>query len=98
MSQAVAGDGAGDDDRRALRRAALRLEARIDALLSPESQKIISSPGDMHAVDPRVAAPGGSVSLDELVQKSAPWDEAMLERGLTDGARVKAVFSKAFAQ
>lgn len=73
-------------------------KAVIDALLSPESQKIISSPGDMHAVDPRVAAPGGSVSLDELVQKSAPWDEAMLERGLTDGARVKAVFSKAFAQ
>lgn len=73
-------------------------KAVIDALLSPAAQKIISSPGDMHAVDPRVAAPGGSVSLDELVQKSAPWDEAMLERGLTDGARVKAAFSKAFAQ
>jgi len=52
----------------------------------------------MHAVDPRVSAPGGSVSLDELVQKSAPWDESLLERGLTDGARVKAAFSKAFAQ
>jgi hypothetical protein len=73
-------------------------KAVIDALLSPESQKIISSPGDMHAVDPRVAAPVGSVSLDELVQKSAPWDESMLERGLSDGARVKAAFSKAFAQ
>jgi iron(III) transport system substrate-binding protein len=73
-------------------------KALIDALLSPAGQQVIAAQGDMHSVDPRVPAPGGSVSLDELVQKSAAWDEAMLERGLSDGARVKAAFNKAFAQ
>lgn len=72
--------------------------ALIDALLSPEGQQVIAAQGDMHAVDPRIAAPGGSISLDELVSKSAPWDEALLERGLSDGQRVKTAFSKAFAQ
>lgn len=73
-------------------------KALMDALLSPEVQQVIAAQGDMHAVDPRVAAPGGSIPLDELVQKSVAWDESMLERGLSDGARVKAAFSKAFAQ
>lgn len=67
----------------------------IDALLSPRGQKSIAEVGDMHAVDPRVAGPRGSISLDELVQKSAPWD---VQRGLKEGARVKADFAKAFAR
>ncbi len=73
-------------------------KALIDALLSPRGQKVIADLGDMHAVDPRVPGPRGSISLDELVQKSAPWDEALLQRGLSDGARVKAAFGKAFSQ
>lgn len=73
-------------------------KALIDALLSPKGQKVIAELGDMHAVDPRVPGPRGSISLDELVQKSAPWDETMLQRGLTDGARVKGDFSKAFSK
>ncbi len=72
--------------------------ALIDALLSPKGQQVIAELGDMHAVDPRVAGPRGSISLDELVQASAPWDEALLQRGLTDGARVKSDFSKAFSR
>lgn len=70
----------------------------IDALLSPAGQQAIAQSGDMHAVDPRVAGPRGSISLDELVQRSAAWDEAMLQRGLHEGARVKAEFAKAFAR
>lgn len=73
-------------------------KALIDALLSPEGQRVIAAVGDMHAVDPRVPGPRGSISLDELVQRSAPWGAATLERGLTQGARVKADFSKAFSR
>jgi iron(III) transport system substrate-binding protein len=73
-------------------------KALIDVLLSARGQKIIAERGDMHAVDPRVPGPGGTLSLDELVQRSAPWDESMLQRGLTEGARVKADFSKAFSK
>ncbi len=72
--------------------------ALVDVLLSPQGQKVISELGDMHAVDPRVPGPRGSISLNALVQKSAPWDEAMLNRGLAEGARVKADFSKAFSR
>lgn len=70
----------------------------IDALLSARGQKAIAENGDMHAVDPRVAGPRGSISLDELVQRSAPWDEAVLQRGVHEGARVKGDFAKAFAR
>jgi iron(III) transport system substrate-binding protein len=73
-------------------------KALIDVLLSPEGQQVIAQLGDMHAVDPRVPGPKGSISLDELVQKSAPWGEEMLKRGLSEGARVKSDFAKAFAQ
>lgn len=76
-------------------RAAQRL---IDALLSTEGQRVIAEKGDMHAVDPRVAAPRGTKSLDELVQAAAPWDEALLQRGVHEGARVKADFAGAFAR
>ena len=73
-------------------------KALVDALLSLAGQKIIAELGDMHAVDPRVPGPRGSISLDELVQRSAPWGEAILKHGLNDGAKVKGEFSKAFAQ
>ena len=73
-------------------------KALVDTLLSPAGQKIIAELGDMHAVDPRVPGPRGSISLDELVQRSAPWGEPILKHGLTEGAKVKAEFSKAFAQ
>ncbi|MEW6430729.1 MAG: ABC transporter substrate-binding protein [Myxococcota bacterium] len=72
--------------------------AVVDALLSPKLQSIIASPGDMHAVDPRVPGPRNTISLPELVQRSRPWGQETLERGLKDGARVKADFSKAFSQ
>lgn len=73
-------------------------KALVDALLSLQGQKVIAELGDMHAVDPRVPGPQGSISLDELVQRSAPWGEPILRYGLTDGARVKADFSKAFSR
>lgn len=73
-------------------------KALIDALLSPKGQQIIAAQGDMHAVDPRVGGPRGVLSLDELVRRSAPWDEATLTRGLHEGARVKAAFSEAFSK
>jgi iron(III) transport system substrate-binding protein len=72
-------------------------KALVDALLSPTGQRLIAE-GDMHAVDPRVAGPRGSLSLDELVQKSAPWGAPVLKRGLEEGARVKGDFARAFAK
>ena len=73
-------------------------KAVVDALLSPKLQAIIAAPGDMHAVDPRIPGPRDSVSLTELVARSQPWSEDTLRRGLVEGARVKADFSRAFAQ
>jgi iron(III) transport system substrate-binding protein len=72
--------------------------ALVDALLSPRSQTVIASPGDMHAADPRVAGPRGALTLSELVQRSQQWSEATLTRGLADGARVKSDFSRAFSR
>lgn len=73
-------------------------KAAVDALLSQKLQALIASPGDMHAVDPRVPGPRDILSLPDLVQRSQPWGEATLQRGLSEGARVKADFSKAFSQ
>lgn len=73
-------------------------KALVDVLFSPQGQRIIAELGDMHSVDPRVAGPRGSISLDELVQKSAPWGDSTMRRGLTEGQRVKAAFSKAFSR
>jgi iron(III) transport system substrate-binding protein len=73
-------------------------EALLDALLSPAGQRVIAEQGDMHAVDPRVAGPRGIATLEQLVERSAPWDEALLERGNTEGSRVKAAFGRAFAR
>ena len=72
--------------------------ALIDALLTPAGQRVIAELGDMHAVDPRVPGPRNSISLDELVQRSAPWGEPILKHGLVEGARVKAEFSRAFSK
>lgn len=72
--------------------------ALIDALLAPAGQEVIAELGDMHAVDPRVPGPRGSISLDELVQRSAPWGEPILKHGLVEGSRVKADFSRAFSK
>ncbi len=73
-------------------------KALIDALLAPAGQKVITELGDMHAVDPRVPGPRGSISLDQLVQKSAAWGPPILKRGVQEGSRVKADFSKAFSK
>jgi iron(III) transport system substrate-binding protein len=72
--------------------------ALLDALHSPEAQRIIAEKGDMHAVDPRVPAPQGAPALDALVRQSVPLNEAFLKSGLADGARVKAAFAKAFSR
>ncbi|MEW5737736.1 MAG: ABC transporter substrate-binding protein [Myxococcota bacterium] len=73
-------------------------KAVVDALLSPKLQAIIATPGDMHAVDPRVPGPRDILSLSDLVGRSQPWGADVLQRGLTEGARVKSDFSKAFSQ
>lgn len=73
-------------------------KAVVDALLSPKLQAIIATPGDMHPVDPRVPGPRHSLSLDELLARSQPWGEAVLRRGLSEGARVKSDFSQAFSR
>ncbi len=73
-------------------------KAFVDALLSPEGQRLIAERGDMHAVDPRVQGPRDSLSLEELVQRSSSWGPSNLAYGLTEGARVKADFSAAFSK
>lgn len=73
-------------------------KALVDALLSPAVQRIIAEKGDMHAVDPRVPGPRDSITLTDLVQKSAGWGEATLLYGVASGPTVKADFSKAFAR
>ncbi len=73
-------------------------QAVIDVLLAPKAQEVIARLGDMHAVDPRVGGPRGVIGLEELLSRSQKVDEAFLERGLAEGARVKQAFSQAFAQ
>lgn len=73
-------------------------KAFVDALYSREVQELIANVGGMHAVDPRVSAPGDALSLDELLQRSAPWDDEVLQLGVRNGANVKADFAKAFAK
>jgi iron(III) transport system substrate-binding protein len=72
--------------------------AFIDLVLSPEGQRVISGLGDMHAVDPREPGPRGLEGARWLLTKSAPFDEALLDKGLTDGAALKARFSAAFSK
>lgn len=73
-------------------------KAVIDVLLAPKSQALISQLGDMHSVDPRLPGPKGTMGLEALLEHSQPFDEAFLERGLTEGTRVKQVFNQAFSQ
>ncbi len=72
-------------------------KAFYDFVLSRQAQEVIVR-GDMHAVDPRLPGPRGERGLSELVGASQRWDESMLKRGVTDGARVKAAFSRAFSR
>jgi iron(III) transport system substrate-binding protein len=73
-------------------------KAVLDVLLSEKGQALIVSPGDMHAVDPRLPGPRGERGLDELMKASAKWTPELLERGEKDGAKVKTAFSEAFAR
>ncbi len=73
-------------------------KAVVDVLLSPEGQRIIVERGDMHAVDPRLAGPGGAPGVTELLERARPWTPELLERGLTQGGAVKERFQQAFAR
>jgi iron(III) transport system substrate-binding protein len=73
-------------------------KAVVDLLLSAQGQALIVERGDMHGVDPRLLGPRGTGGDDELLQKSRPWSEALLDTGLTDGARVKQAFTQAFSK
>ncbi|MCU0697542.1 MAG: ABC transporter substrate-binding protein [Myxococcaceae bacterium] len=73
-------------------------KAFIDVLLSPEGQRVIRELGDMHAVDPRQPGPRGLEGIEPLLTKSAPFDEALLDRGLAEGPALKARFTAAFSQ
>ncbi len=72
-------------------------QAVLDVLLSSAGQAVIVE-GDMHAADPRLAGPRGEPGLEAVIAKARPWDEAMLKRGNTEGARVKQTFSGAFSK
>jgi iron(III) transport system substrate-binding protein len=69
-----------------------------DVLLSPKGQAIIVSPGDMHAVDPRLSGPRGERGLDALMTSARKWSDTVLEHGERDGAKVKSAFAEAFAK
>lgn len=76
----------------------LAARAFIDVMLSPEGQELIRSLGDMHAVDPRRAGPRELGNVEALLAKSAVFDEALLDRGLSSGVDVKTRFSAAFSK
>jgi iron(III) transport system substrate-binding protein len=73
-------------------------KAVADVLMSKRAQELMVSPGDMHAVDPRLEGPRGQAGLDALMQKAMKWTPELLERGARDGAKVKADFSEAFSK
>jgi iron(III) transport system substrate-binding protein len=72
--------------------------AFVDVVLSPEGQRVIRELGDMHAVDPRQPGPRGLEGVDWLLTRSVAFDDALLDKGLTDGAALKARFSAAFSK
>ena len=72
-------------------------QAVLDLLLSAKGQAVIVE-GDMHAADPRLPGPRGEAGLDTVISRARPWDEAMLRRGNSEGARVKQAFSGAFSK
>ncbi len=73
-------------------------KAVVDVLLSPEGQRLIVEQGGMHAVDPRLAGPGGEPGVDALLERARPWTPELLERGLTQGGAVKERFRQAFTR
>lgn len=72
--------------------------AFVDLVLSPPGQRLLTGLGDMHAVDPREPGPRGLEGARWVISKSAPFDEALLDRGLTEGPALKARFSAAFSK
>ncbi len=72
--------------------------ALYDLLLSPDGQAAIVQLGEMHAVDPRMPGPRGEPGLNALIERAQKWDEAVIQRGATEGAQVKAAFSRAFSR
>ncbi len=72
-------------------------QAVIDLLLSPQGQALMVE-GQMHAADPRLVGPRGQASVDAVIAKARVWNEAMQERGNSDGTRVKQAFSEAFSK
>ncbi len=73
-------------------------KAFVNAMYSTEVQEAIARIGGMHAADPRIAAPGATPELEDLLENSAAWNEELARRGVHEGARVKTEFAKAFAQ
>jgi iron(III) transport system substrate-binding protein len=71
--------------------------AVVDVLFSQEAQTVIAQLGDMHAVDPRVSGPRGLFGVEALLTRARPWSHATVEHGVTQGARVKDDFSRAFS-
>jgi iron(III) transport system substrate-binding protein len=73
-------------------------KAFVDVLLSHEGQRLIRELGDMHGVDPRQPGPRGLDGVEALLSRSAPFDEALLERGLREGAALKGRLTAAFSR
>jgi iron(III) transport system substrate-binding protein len=69
-----------------------------DVLLSEKGQRAMISPGDMHAVDPRLPGPRGERALDALIKGSHAWSPELLEHGEREGGKVKEEFAEAFQQ
>ncbi len=76
---------------------AVAAKAAYELLLSPEGQALIVE-GDMHGVDPALPGPSGEAGMDALLARSRPFGPDFLRHGLTEGARVKSAFSRAFAR
>jgi iron(III) transport system substrate-binding protein len=79
-------------------RNAVAAKAVADVLMSKRAQELMVSPGDMHAVDPRLEGPHGQPGLEALMQRALKWTPELLEHGAHDGATVKAEFSEAFSR
>lgn len=72
--------------------------ALVDLLLSPEGQRLIVEPGDMHAVDPRLPGPRGERGLESLLSSAQPWSDEVMKDGVERGAAIKKRFAEAFAR
>ncbi|MBI3185906.1 MAG: ABC transporter substrate-binding protein [Myxococcales bacterium] len=72
--------------------------AFYDFALSREVQEVFVRQGDMHSVDPRLGGPGNEEGLEGLLGRAQSFDEAVLERGVLEGPKVKQAFRRAFSQ